>query len=407
MNILVVTHYFWPERSRINDLVEALVERGHRVIVLTGMPNYPGGRRYQGYGWLRPSREEYRGATIVRHPVVTRGSGAGFRRMLNYGSAAVFGALVAALRLRERIDVILTFEPSPITTGVPSAVLRWLRRVPTVLWVQDLWPETLVATGMVNSRVILRLVVHLVRFVYRTSDLILVQSEAFVDSVRRYAPARTPIEYVPNWAEDFYRPLPAQACTAERAEFPAGFAVLFAGSIGVAQSLETMLDAAQVSSPEIQWIVLGDGHRAAWLRQQIAERGLTDRVHFLGSRPAEAMPRYFAAADALLVSLRDDPIFALTIPSKLQSYLACGRPVLAVLGGEGARIVREAACGVVVPPKDAAGLARAALELRRLTPAARSAMGQRGYDYYRTRFGRGGVIDKMEALLMSLARGSA
>jgi colanic acid biosynthesis glycosyl transferase WcaI len=404
MKILVVTHYFWPESFRINDLVAELAQRGHRVTVLTGMPNYPGGRRYQGYGWLRPSRQEYRGATIVRHPVVTRGSGSGLRRILNYGSAAAFGALFGALFLRERFDVIFTFEPSPITTGVPSAVVRWRQRVPAVLWVQDLWPETLLATGMVKSRLILRLVAHLVRFVYRTTDLILVQSHGFLDSVQRYAPARTPIEYVPNWAEDFYRPLAPETCVAERAEYPAGFAIVFAGSIGAAQSLETMLDAAQALSADIQWIVFGDGHRADWLREQIAERGLGNRVHFLGSRPAETMPRYFAAADALFVSLRDDPIFALTIPSKLQSYLACGRPVIAVLAGEGARIVREAACGMVVSPGDGAALARAVLELRGLAPAVRSAMGARGHDYYRAHFERRRVIDRVEALLTSLAR---
>jgi colanic acid biosynthesis glycosyl transferase WcaI len=407
MHILVVTQYFWPEAFRINDLVAEFTRRGHRVTVLTGMPNYPSGRLFKGYGALRPATEEYAGARVLRHPLITRGKGSALRLVLNYVSAAFFACLFGMVRARGRFDVIFTFEPSPITVGLPAALLRSLRGAPTVLWVQDLWPESLVATGMVKSPLLVRIAESLVRFVYRTTDLILVQSEAFRARVEPYAPRNAAIEYVPNWAEDFYRPVDPADCAAEKQEFPAGFRIVFAGNIGAAQSIETVLDAAEQLDPSIQWLFFGDGHRLPWLQEQIASRSLADRVRVLGSRPATAMPKYFAAADALLVSLRDEPIFALTVPSKLQSYLACARPVIAMLGGEGARIVAQAQAGVVVPPGQASELAKAALQLRAMSGEARAQMGERGRQYYETHFERRRTIDRLEELIMQTARSQA
>jgi colanic acid biosynthesis glycosyl transferase WcaI len=404
MRILVITHYFWPETFRINDLVAELASRGHEITVLTGMPNYPAGKLFEGYGRLRPATQRHAGATIVRCPVITRGRGGAVRLALNYVSAAVSATLCGLLRLRRSFDVIFVFQPSPITTAIPAAALRGLRGTPTLLWVQDIWPETLAATGMIRSSLLLRVVHALVRFVYRHAELILVQSEAFVGRVRRDAPASTPIEYVPNWAEDFYRPVTAEEAAPMSALMPRGFRILFAGNIGAAQSFETLVEAVERLDDSIQWIVLGNGHRLEWLQQQVRERGLSGRLRLLPARPAAEMPRYFSAADALLVSLRDDPVFALTIPSKLQSYLACARPVLAVLSGEGARVVEAAGAGIVVAPGDAAGLAAAARRMQALPAADRSAMGARGREYYEQHFDRRNVIDRIENLMLRAAR---
>ncbi len=156
MKILIVTQYFWPETFRINDLAQGLIERGHQVTVLTGLPNYPGGKFFEGYGYRGPYRQDYGGVDVIRVPLIPRGNGGGFQLALNYFAFAVSGAVLAPLRCRGSFDAILVFEPSPITVGVPAIVLRALKRVPLLFWVQDLWPESLSATGAVKSRWVMR-----------------------------------------------------------------------------------------------------------------------------------------------------------------------------------------------------------------------------------------------------------
>jgi glycosyltransferase involved in cell wall biosynthesis len=220
------------------------------------------------------------------------------------------------------------------------------------------------------------------------------------------APGR--VEYFPNWAEGFYRPVEVEAGAPERADMGEdGFRVLFAGNIGAAQSFETILAAAERlrGRPGLRLLVLGEGHRRAWLEQEVRTRGLGDTVRLLGSRPATSMPRYFALADALLVTLRRDPIFSLTVPSKLQTYLACGRPVVAALDGEGARIVEEAGAGVVCPAEDGAGLAAAILNLYDRPRAERETMGRRARSYFETHFEREALLTQLEGWMRD-ARGA-
>jgi glycosyltransferase involved in cell wall biosynthesis len=273
-----------------------------------------------------------------------------------------------------------------------------------MFWVQDLWPESLSATGMAPSKTLTRLTARLARFIYQRCDRILVQSEGFIPRVQAVGADPAHVVYFPNWAERLYRPLELGADASERAEMPNGFRVMFAGNIGSAQSFETILGAAtRLREPaNIRWVVLGEGHRRAWMEQQVATLGLSGTVHYLGSRPVEAMPRYFALADVLLATLRRDPIFALTIPTKLQSYLACGRPVVAALDGEGARVVEEAGAGLTAPAEDADRLAEAVLKLSRMTPAKLTEMGRRGRQYFEEHFEREKLIGRLEAWMGDL-----
>ncbi len=256
--------------------------------------------------------------------------------------------------------MIFVYEPSPITVALPGILLGRIKRAPVLLWVQDLWPESLAATGAVHSDRFLRTVSWLVRFIYHGCDRILVQSRGFVPRVLALGVPAEKVVYFPNWAESVYRYVEVEASAPERRELPAGFCILFAGNIGSAQSFETIVDAATRlhECREIHWVVVGDGHRRAWLEERVRALGLERQLHVLGPRPVEAMPRYFSLADALLVSLRRDPAFALTVPTKLQSYLACGRPVLAALDGEGARIVEEAQAGLDQSGRGCAGPGR-------------------------------------------------
>ena len=398
MKILVLTQYFWPESFRINDVVEGLAARGHEVLVYSGMPNYPGGRYFAGYGFFGPLRERFGKVEVHRAPLLPRGSGGPVRLALNYASHAFFASVLAPWLARGRFDAILVYEPSPVTIGIPARVLRALKRAPVLLWVQDLWPESLAATGALRNRALLRATGSLVRWIYRGCDRVLVQSRAFVASLEAHGVPSERIGYLPNSAESFYRRVPRAAASAEESELPPGFRVLFAGNIGAAQDFATILSAAELmrNRRDIQWLILGDGRMRAWVQDEIRARGLQQTFHLLGQRPAESMPRYFAQADVLLATLRREPIFAYTIPSKLQSYLACGRPVVAALEGEGGRIVKEAGAGWAVAPEDPRALADAVLAAAATPGAEREAMGNRGEAYFREHFEREKLLSRLE-----------
>jgi colanic acid biosynthesis glycosyl transferase WcaI len=401
LKVLILTQYFWPESFRINDLAVALADRGHAVTVLTGMPNYPDGRYFEGYGPFRPVRQEFGGARVLRVPLLSRGGSRGLRLALNYLSFTLSASALGPLRCRGTFDVLFVFEPSPILVGLPAIVLRRLKRVPLLFWVQDLWPESLRATGVVTSPALLRAVAAIARFIYRRCDRVLVQSRGFVAPVVATGADPRRVLYLPNWAESLYRPVDLEPDAPERAEVPAGFRVLFAGNIGAAQSFETILDAAHRlrEVPDIHWVVLGEGHRREWLEEQVRALGLQETVHLLGRRPVAAMPRYLSLGDVLLATLRRDPAFELTIPTKLQSYLACGRPVLASLDGEGARVVQEAGAGLTCPPEDPGALAEAVRRLRAMSDEARRELGRRGRLYFEENFEREKLVSRVEGMM--------
>src|SRR5258706_15746524 len=309
MKLLILSQYFWPENFRINDVVEGLTERGHAVTVYTGIPNYPGGRFFAGYGFFGPLRERYKAAEVRRAPLIARGGAGGVRLAINFLSHALFATLLAPWLARGRFDAILVYEPSPMTIGIPARALRALKRAPLLFWVQDLWPESLSATGAVKNGAALALVDRLIKWIYRGCDRVLVQSEAFIPSIEAHGVPRERIRYLPNSAEAFYKKMTPEP----ESELPPGFRVMYAGNIGAAQDFATILAAAERLRGEthIQWIVLGEGRMREWVKSEVQKRALSN-VHLLGQRPPQSMPRYFAHADVLLATLARQPIFAYT-----------------------------------------------------------------------------------------------
>lgn len=407
LHVLIVSQYFWPEDFRINDLASGLLERGHEITVLTGLPNYPAGKFLPGYGYLGPRWDDYHGVRVIRVPLLPRGNSQGWRLALNYLSFALSASLLGPFLCSGTFDLIFVFEPSPITVGLPAIVLKKLKNIPVMLWVQDLWPESLSATGAVQSQTALRAVRRLVKFIYRHCGLVLVTSTGFVSSVRHAGVELDKIRYFPQWAESVYRPMTLDDDAIEHTQVPDGFRVLFAGNIGTAQSFPTILEAAErlEDYPDIQWVILGDGRMRTWAEAQIKERGLTSSVHLLGRHPAEAMPRFFSLADVLLVTLRRDPVFSLTLPGKVQSYLACAKPIIAGLEGEGARVVEEAGAGLTCPPEDSEALARTVLAMYRTSPTERQEMGYRGRKYYERHFEREMLLDRLDDWIAEVATG--
>lgn len=403
LRILILTQYFWPEDFRINDLARGLHERGHRVTVLTGVPNYPDGKFFEGYGATGPREQDYHGVRVLRVPLVSRGPAKGARLAMNYASFALSASVLGPLRARGGFDVILVFEPSPITVGIPARVLRRVLGAPVLFWVQDLWPEILQGLGVVTNERVIRGVERLARFVYRGCDRILVQSRAFTSSVERLGGAGR-IRYFPNTAEDFYRPIPPQEAQGVP-PLPEGFRVMVAGNIGASQAFPTLIGAAERlkdEHPDIHFLVVGDGRMRPWVEEQVRQKGLERTVHLLGRYPAERMPHFFAHADALLATLGKEPVFEYTIPSKVQSYLACAKPVIASLDGEGARVVREAG-GLAAPAEDAAALAQAVLRMREKSPEERAEMGKKARAYFLEHFDREMLMERLEGWMRELA----
>ncbi|NTV12499.1 MAG: glycosyltransferase family 4 protein [Desulfobulbaceae bacterium] len=402
MKLLIVSQYFWPEEFRINEVAATLRQKGVEVEVLTGKPNYPQGEIFPGYRAWGCQRETHLGIGITRIPLFPRGRRA-WRLAVNYLSFVGSGLLFAPLRLRgKKFAVIFVYAPSPILQAIPALFLGWLKGCPVVLWVQDLWPESLAATGHVRNRLLLGLVGQVVRFIYRQVDLLLVQSEGFIGPVEALA-SGTPVRYYPNSVDaSFSRP--ALGAGPEIAGLAGGFSVLFAGNLGSAQAVEVIVEAATLlkgHAADLQFVVLGEGSRWEWLRREVEKRGLTN-LHLPGRFPVETMPGLMQKASALLVTLADREIFRATIPSKVQAYLAAGRPILACLNGEGAKLVTTAGAGLAVPAEDAPALAAAILQLYHLSTSEREAMGARGRAYYEQHFAHEMLIEQLLDHLRSL-----
>lgn len=404
MKILIVTQYFWPENFRINDLVLGLQERGNQITVLTGIPNYPAGRLFPGYRYFNKMRDNFNGIDLIRVPLIPRGTGSGIRLALNFLSFAACASTLGPLLCKGRFDVILVYEPSPISICLPGIILKKCKAAPLMFWMQDLWPESLSATGAIRSKVILKMVEMVVRLIYMGCDRILAQSKAFYDSIIQLGGKAERIYYYPNSAESLYQPVTVEMDAPERVLLPDGFRVTFAGNIGAAQDFETILATAEElkSYHDIHLVIIGDGRMFQWVQKQVRMRGLKDTVHLLGRHPVATMPRYFALSDALLVTLRKEAIFALTIPSKVQSYLACAKPIVAALDGEGAKIIDEAGAGVTCPAENPTALADAILKLYRMSEENREEMGQQGRSYFKKNFEREMLLDRLEGWMREI-----
>ena len=402
MRLLIVSQYFWPENFRINDLVAELVSRGHEVTVLTGKPNYPSGAFDPEF--LRNPRKfsAYAGSKVVRVPMMARGQG-NLKLMLNYLSFAASASILGPFRLRGmEFDAIFVFQASPVTVGIPAAVLRRVKRAPVAMWILDLWPESLTAVGVLKPGRALNLVGSLVRWIYSQCDLLLVQSRRFIAPVSENLRRETPVCYFPSWSDNTGSPGLAEPA-AEVVPDPARFTVMFAGNIGEAQDFPAILEAADLLRDEpVRWLIVGDGRKAAWVGEEIERRGLNGSVSLLGRHPLERMPSFYKCADALLVSLRADPVMAMTIPGKVQSYMAAGVPILAMLDGEGGEAVEVSQAGLVVRSGDAAALAQAVKTMAGAGDSERKEMGLRGRTYAAEHFDRAMLISRLETWLADL-----
>lgn len=399
MKILIVSQYFWPENFKINDIALGLKERGHEVSVLTAIPNYPQGRFYEGYSF-HSKDEEWEGIKIYRSKIIARGKGS-IRLFINYLSFVFFGKIKVA-QIKGKFDSILVYEPSPITVGLPAIAASNKFGAPYYFWVQDLWPQSLTAAGGVKNPLVLKFFDKITKYIYNKSEKVLVQSHGFKQYIKNQDIAEEKIIFYPNSTESFYTK--KEKVISIDNQLPSGFRVMFAGNLGEAQSLNTLIESARLvkmKNTQIKWILVGDGRAKKSLIKKIFNANLEDTVYLVGSYPSEQMPDFFSCADVLIASLRDNPIFSITIPSKIQSYLACGKPILAALNGEGANIIDTAKCGFSSKSEDSVGLAENVMKMYNLTDDERTEMGENAVNYFKENFEREMLLERLEVILKS------
>jgi glycosyltransferase involved in cell wall biosynthesis len=405
MKLLLITQYFWPENFTINGVATSLIQQGIEVEVFTGKPNYPDGRLFPGYNLTGLEHEVHEGIKILRIPIVTRGARNRFRLALNYLSFIFFGILFGPWLLRRsQASVILVYCPSPLLQAIPALVISKLKRIPVVLYVQDLWPESLEATGYVKSRTLIKLVSWVVKLIYQSVDLILISSKPFEQSVRAFC-KDTPIEYLPNSVDQGLSD-PTSGDKPYLSVFDEGFSVVFAGNIGSAQAVQVIIEAAEQleAYPSIKFVVLGSGSELEWMQREVSVKRLKN-VHLLGRFPANAMPHLLSKASVLLATLADRPIFSLTVPNKIQAYMAVGKPIIACLNGEGARLVKEADAGLAVAAEDGAGLAAAILDLYYRPIGELETFGSNAKNYYHRNFHHDILVEQLVGHLKSVSKG--
>ncbi|WP_127717847.1 glycosyltransferase family 4 protein [Halobacteriovorax sp. HLS] len=402
MNILIVSQYFWPERFKINDIAQGLIEKGHAVTVLTSIPNYPVGKFFNGYGLLGPYFENHNGIKVVRVPQFPRGNKKGIMLALNYLSFMLIASILGPiLLLRKKFDRIFIYQLSPVTAAFPAVVMKWIKKCKLYFWVTDLWPESLVAAGVTTSPRILSLVGRFVKFMLDQSDLILLSSKGFTKNMIERGIDRSKLEYWPQWGEKLFYETLIEENKLPRNEVPEGFVIMFAGNIGTSQSFEIIVEAAErlSSYTDIHWVILGDGLKRAWIEKEVIDRGIEDCFHLLGSRPMDSIPYYYSLSSALLVSLKKDPIFSITLPTKVQSYLASGKPIIVSVDGEAADIVNENFCGVSCRASSVEDLVDGVLKLYSKTPEEREKMGANGREFFFKNFERELLLTKLENLM--------
>ena len=399
--ILVVTQHFWPENFRINDIVEGFLQDGIAVDVLCGLPNYPKGEWFPGYSAAGPFEEEWHGARLYRCKEVPRRGNTSVNIFLNYVSWPWYAAH-ALHRLPGGYDAVFCFNTSPVLMCWPAIRYAKKHHISFTNYVLDIWPENLYSVLNVKNKALRAIAQGVSDALYKKADRLIAMSEPLQQRLcQRTGMPPQKIAVIPQYCEDFYAvPQPDAAL---QAQFGGRFNLVFTGTFTPAQSLETVITAVQDARSRgadmLHLLLVGDGMSRAALEAKVKELHAEDAVTFYGSVPATDIPKFTALADALIVCLSDSPDLGLTVPAKVASYIAAGKPVLASMDGAGNAAV-AAAGGLSSPACDAAALADNLLALTRMDAAQRAAMGQSAKEYYLAHYRRSELLRKLEHFIL-------
>lgn len=396
-HILVISQYFYPEQFRINDICTEWVKRGYKVTVITGIPNYPQGKYYKGYGLLKKRKEIYKGVHIKRIPLIPRGKSS-IMLTLNYLSFVASGFIWKTVT-RIKADFVFIFEVSPMTQALPGVWYAKKRKIPCYLYVQDLWPENVeIVTGITNKTII-EAIGKMVDYIYRRCSKIFATSNSFVESIEKRGVPIEKIEYWPQYAEDFYKPLEKKSML----DIPDDntFNIIFAGNIGNAQGLDILPKTAELLrtknlNRKIQFNMVGDGRYKEELVELVNTSNVADMFNFIPKQPGLQIPRFIAANHVAFLCLTANPLFARTIPAKLQSYMACGIPIIASADGETKEIIKKANAGLCSPAGDFEKLSMNIIEMMNKPQEQLHQLGQNSRKYYDDNFNKNELLSRMD-----------
>lgn len=401
-SILVVSQYFYPETFRINDMCQEWVKRGHKVTVVTGIPNYPEGKFYKGYGYIHKRHEIWNGIEIYRIPLIPRGKNS-IGLMANYVSFMVSGMLAGKMK-KIKADLVFSFEVSPMTQVLTGISFAKRLHVPHFLYVQDLWPENVMTVTGIKNPAIIKPIDKMVDYIYENTDEIFATSPSFVEAIcnRGKKVPKEKVHYWPQYAEEFYKPVDKVIAKEEAAKYGIpdddSFKVIFTGNIGLAQGLQILPKTAELlKKKNIKFVIVGDGRYKSDLILKIKKRKMSNMFIMIPRQPAEIIPQLLSACDAAFLSFADDTLWKMTIPAKLQSYMACGMPIIASAQGETERVIDEAKCGICTKIGDEQALADAIGNMKSNNIAN---IRENAKQYFETHFEKKLLMDKMENFLL-------
>lgn len=395
-HILVISQYFYPESFRINDICKEWVKRGYKVTVVTGIPNYPEGKFYKGYGWTKKRKETWEGIDIIRLPIFARRKGK-IRLVLNYFSFIMSG-FFWRLFTRVKADFVFTFGVSPVIQARVGIGYSKQRKVPHCIYVQDLWPETIEVVSGISNRVIIKSIEKSIRKIYKRSKLILATSEGFVSKIQeRVFDNKDKVKCWYQYAEDFY--VPTKKLQEELVN-DNSFKIIFTGNIGYSQGLGILPKVALIlkeKGTQVKFVIVGNGRYKSNLVSEIKQLGVEDMFKIVSRKPAEEIPSYLCSCQAAFVSFSENSLFEYVIPAKLQSYMSCAMPIIASAKGETKRVVEQANCGVCAEIGNAKSLAQT-IEQFMLREDIKE-LGQNAYKYSLQHFNKKLLMDEMDGFI--------
>ena len=396
-HILVITQYFYPEQFRINDMCTEWVRKGYKVTVVTGIPNYPKGKYYDGYGLFKKRRDTYNGVDIIRIPLIPRRNNS-IMLSLNYLSFVVTG-FMWKLFTKINADYVFIFEVSPMTQALPGIWYAKKKKVPCYLYVQDLWPENVEIVTGIKNRKIIGAIGKMVDYIYKNSNKIFTTSESFVRSIIKRGVEKSKVKYWPQYAEEFYVPVDRQYTSGIPNDNK--YNIIFTGNIGTAQGLELLPKVAlklidNGHADNIRFNIVGDGRFKDTLKSIVENQNLDDMFLFFDQKPPEDIPQFLADSDLAYLSFADNQLFNMTIPAKLQSYIACGIPVLAAAGGETKEIIKKSKAGFCTETGNEQKLADSIVKFINMPEKERKQMGKSARSYYEENFDKSYLMNKMD-----------
>ena len=393
MKILIISQYFYPENFRINDLAIELKTRGHEVSVLTGLPNYPSGEYYSGYSKNKNCDEIWFDIPIYRCKLRPRKTGS-VNLIRNYLSFVIEANKKIKELENQDFDLIYVFEVSPITVALPAIKFKKKKNIPIVINIQDLWPENIVAVTGITNPIIIGLINKMVNYIYKYCDLILTASPSFVDKIKERIKNKDKVKYWPQYS---IVSKTKEDVSLYNSDF---FNIVFTGNIGEAQGIDLAIEVANILKDEkICWHFVGDGRNKEKLEKMVKNYKITDKVIFYGFHPEEEIPKYLKNADAALLILKPNPIFEMTIPAKLQTYLSCGVPILGCVSGEGRRIIEESQAGIVSEEISVDALVKACRKFICLNSEDLDRYKDKAYQYGEENFNKLELISRLEKMM--------